>query len=323
MAMASRPALVQAPPPVAVPNLVPNLFTEVRAPIQVPPVVPQTNGTIAGSVTQEQTRPFQPTHFVTLTDVQAMLKQEHSKKQLPSLPDLDVKPPYSQEILTMPYPTGYIVPKFIKFDGKQGNAREHVVRFIETLGVYGSDHFLGLREFSKSLIERAYSWYVNLAPNPIKSWEEMVNKFHMKFFQVQKKVTTLTLERDVQKESEDILDYIKRFQDKAIDCHEPIDEAHLVSICVEGAICDYKIFLVNHNLPTFLTLVEVARNLSTIGPLHRSHDNHRYSCSSRVAAVTSTRGSHSQGKASSSRKRKSYEDINPYPCCHPPKTDRA
>ena len=79
-----------------------------------------------------------------------MLEQEHSKKQLPSLPDPNVQPPYSQEILTMPYPTGYTVPKFIKFDGKQGNTREHVVRFIETLSVHGSDHSLRLREFSKS-----------------------------------------------------------------------------------------------------------------------------------------------------------------------------
>ncbi|XP_028127091.1 uncharacterized protein LOC114323631 [Camellia sinensis] len=135
------------------------------------------------------------------------------------------------------------MPKFIKFDGKQGKAREHVVRFIETLSIHGSDHSLRLREFSKSLTKKAYSWYVNLAPNPIKSWEEMVNKFHTKFFQVQEKVTTLTLGRDVQKEGEDILDYVKWFQDKAIDCYEPVDEAYLVSICVKGVIRDYKIFL--------------------------------------------------------------------------------
>ncbi|XP_028112587.1 uncharacterized protein LOC114310695 [Camellia sinensis] len=165
MAMASKPAPVQAPPPVAVPNPTPNLFPKVRAPIQC--------------------------------------------------------------------------LSLFKFDGKQGNAREQVVRFIKTLGVHGSDHSLSLREFSKSLTERAYSWYVNLAPNSIKSGEEMVNKFHTKFFQVQEKVTTPTLGRDDQKEGEDILDYVKRFQDKAIDCHEPVDEAHLVSICVEDAIHDY------------------------------------------------------------------------------------
>ncbi|GMP85757.1 hypothetical protein CsSME_00038797 [Camellia sinensis var. sinensis] len=90
----------------------------------------------------------------------------------------------------------------------------------------------------------------------------MVNKFHTKFFQVQKEVTTLTLGRGVQKEA----------------------------------------------------LIEAARNLSATGPLHRSCDSHRYSRSSRVSAITSIRGSHSQAEALSSRKRKSYEDKNPYPC---------
>ncbi|GMP47232.1 hypothetical protein CsSME_00015088 [Camellia sinensis var. sinensis] len=88
----------------------------------------------------------------------------------------------------------------------------------------------------------------------------------------------------------------------------------MVSICVEGAIRDYKIFLVNHNQSTISALIEAARNLSTTAPLHRSRDSHRYPRSGRVAAVTSTGGSRSQGEATSSRKRKSYEDRNPCPC---------
>ena len=93
-----------------------------------------------------------------------------------------------------------------------------------------------------------------------------------------------------------------------------MNEAHLVNICLEGAIRDYKIFLVNHNLPTFSTFVEAARSLSITGPLHRSRDSHRYSRSSRVAAITSARESRSQGEASSSQKMKSYKDRNLYPC---------
>ncbi|KAF5934594.1 hypothetical protein HYC85_030765 [Camellia sinensis] len=90
----------------------------------------------------------------------------------------------------------------------------------------------------------------------------MVNKLHTKFFQVQEKVTTLTLRQDVQKEA----------------------------------------------------LVEAAKNLSTTGLLHRSRDSHPYSYSNRVTVVTSAGGSRSQGEASSTQKRKSYEDRNPYPC---------
>ncbi|CAL5376005.1 unnamed protein product [Camellia sinensis] len=58
----------------------------------------------------------------------------------------------------------------------------------------------------------------------------------------------------------------------------------------------------------------MSRNLSTTSPLHRSRDSHRYSRSNRVAAVTSAGGRRSQGEATSSQKRKSYEDRNPCPC---------
>ncbi|XP_028118785.1 uncharacterized protein LOC114316318 [Camellia sinensis] len=240
--MASRPAPVQAPPPVVVPNPAPNLFPEVWAPIQVPPVVPQANGTAAGTS-------------------YARAKAQQEATTISSQPRCEA-PILSGDI-------DHVIPNWLVFD---------------------------------------------LAPNSIKSWEEMVNKFHAKFFQVQEKVTTLTLGRDVQKEGEAMLDYVKRFQDKAIDCHEPMDKAYLVSICVEGAIRDYKIFLVNHNLLTFSAVIEVARYLSTTGPLHRSRDSHRYSRSSSVATVTSVEGSRSQGKASFSWKKKSYENRNPYPC---------
>ncbi|KAF5934197.1 hypothetical protein HYC85_030368 [Camellia sinensis] len=106
-----------------------------------------------------------------------MFDLERGKRTLPSLPDPDVKPPYPIEMLSYPYPEGYTVPKFIKFDGKQGNTREHVVRFIETLGIHGSNH-----------------------------------------------------------KSEDILDYVKRFQDKAVDSHKAVEESYLVQICLEGAL---------------------------------------------------------------------------------------
>ena len=101
------------------------------------------------------------------------------------------------EIASLPYPFGYVLPKFILYNGKQGNAREHVVRFIETLGVYGVDKRLKLREFYKSLADHAYIWYTNLASGFITSWEDMVSKFYSKFFQVEERLTTLQLSKEV------------------------------------------------------------------------------------------------------------------------------
>ena len=101
------------------------------------------------------------------------------------MPDFDYRPPYLFEIASLHYPFGYVPRKFIRYNGKQGNAREHVVRFVETLDVYGADKRLRLCEFSKSLTDHAYTWYTNLAPGSITSWEDMVPKFYNKFFQVE------------------------------------------------------------------------------------------------------------------------------------------
>ncbi|XP_028072144.1 uncharacterized protein LOC114274423 [Camellia sinensis] len=222
-------------------------------------------------------------------------------------------------MLSYPYPEGYIVPKFIKFDGKQGNAREHVVRFIETLGIHGSNHVLRLREFSKSLTDRAYSWYVNLTPNSVRSWEEMVNKFHAKFFQAAEKVTALTVCKEKQREGEDVLEYVKRFQDKAVDCHETVEESYLVQIYVEGALNGNKMLLVNHKLPTFLALIEASRNINVPQSQEFGFEtNYKTSFkSSRRPSVTAASASStrkSQGEEFKGQKRKNCEDDTSFPC---------
>lgn len=73
---------------------------------------------------------------VTLAEVQALLQKEKTKTTLPSLPSPDIQTPYPMAILQMPYLEGYTPPKFVKFDGKKGNAQEHVVHFIETMGAF-------------------------------------------------------------------------------------------------------------------------------------------------------------------------------------------
>ena len=70
----------------------------------------------------------------------------------------------------------------MKFYGKRGNAKEYVVGFLDDLGVYASDQELKMREFSKSLTDRAYSWFVSLPANSIHTWEELVTTFYTKFF---------------------------------------------------------------------------------------------------------------------------------------------
>ncbi|KAB2632430.1 reverse transcriptase [Pyrus ussuriensis x Pyrus communis] len=84
--------------------------------------------------------------------------------------------PYSTSVLHMPYPKGYKTPNLVRFDGREGSPKEHISHFIDTLGLHAGNCNLRLREFSKSLTDRAYTWYTTLAPGSILTWEELAAK---------------------------------------------------------------------------------------------------------------------------------------------------
>jgi len=52
---------------------------------------------------------------------------------------------------------GYEPLKFHHFDIRNGSVVEHVSKFIHTMGPYTGDKELCLREFAKSLVDRAYT----------------------------------------------------------------------------------------------------------------------------------------------------------------------
>nr|POF03051.1 hypothetical protein CFP56_70073 [Quercus suber] len=76
---------------------------------------------------------------------------------------VESKPPYLEDIAGKPYPTNYTPPIFPKYNGIIGNAREHIKWYVDALTTHSYDHELRLREFSKSLKGRAFTWYTSLA----------------------------------------------------------------------------------------------------------------------------------------------------------------
>ena len=84
------------------------------------------------------------------------------------------KPPYPVELLSKSYPEKYESPTFALYDGRKGNAMEHVSKFMDSMGPFVGDGELCPREFSKSLTDHAYTWYSTLQPNSIPTWEDIV-----------------------------------------------------------------------------------------------------------------------------------------------------
>ena len=113
------------------------------------------------------------------------------------------------------------------------------------MGPHIGDSNLCLREFSKSLTDRAYTWYMTLQPTSVKTWDDMVKIFCGKFFRVEERVTLHTLHSVKQKAGEGLLDFIKYFQDLVLDYYVNHEERELIEICIDNMLPDYRAHLEN------------------------------------------------------------------------------
>jgi hypothetical protein len=196
--------------------------------------------------------------FVTMSDVANLLKQEREKN--PKEPRLFVKkPPYPTELLKQPYPEKYVVPTFSRFDGRKGSALVHISKFIDSMGAYVGNGDLCLREFSKSLDDRAYTWYTTLPPGSVKVWEDMVELFCGKYFQAEEKITIVNLHTTKQANGEDLLRYIHRFRDISLDCYANYEEGELVGVCIDNMLPEFRAHLENLDISRFAQLLQKAR----------------------------------------------------------------
>ena len=118
-------------------------------------------------------------------------------------------------------------------------------KFIDTLGPYAVDEDLFLREFSKSLCNWAYTWYISLKSRSIPTWDDMVDVFCTKYFYGEETVMLATLQATKQRNGEDLMEYIKRFRDIVLDCYDHCEERTLVEICMTNMIREYRPVLEN------------------------------------------------------------------------------
>nr|XP_028960134.1 uncharacterized protein LOC114825565 [Malus domestica] len=162
----------------------------------------------------------------------------------------------------MPYLKGYETLNLVFFDGMNGSLKEHISCFIDALGPHADDCNLRLREFLKTLTDRAYTWYTTLAPGSIQTWKELACKFCKKYFKHKEMVMTTQLNNTRQKYEEDLVTFVKHFADIALDYYGENDEEALVEICINNIVVDYRVYLKNISISQFLRLLEAVKNTS-------------------------------------------------------------
>jgi hypothetical protein len=154
------------------------------------------------------------------------------------------------------------VSTFTQYNGHKGNTTEHVSKFLDAMVPHAGNGNLCLREFSKSLTDRAYTWYTTLKSDSVRTWDDMVEVFCTKYFHVEDKITLLTLHNTKQGPTKGLLPYIKRFRDAALNCYGNHEESELVGICITNMPIEYRAHLENLDIVRFTALLQKAGKIA-------------------------------------------------------------
>ena len=115
-----------------------------------------------------------------------------------------------------------------------------------------------------------------------------------------------TLQATKQRSSKDLMEYIERFRNIALDCYNHCKEKTLVEMCMGNMIMEYKAVLENLEISQFTQLLQKARKTAqSVGP---SFDKPKEQKTTPQAMAVSTS---KQKKKSDKRE---YETPPPLPC---------
>ena len=211
------------------------------------------------------------------------------------------KPPYPIELLKEPYQGKYDTSTFALFDGRKGSAIEHISKFLNSMGPFVAHGELCLQEFSKSLVDRAYTWYTMLSPGSIRTWEDMVEGFYSKYFHAEEKITLVNFHSTKQQIGEDLVKYIHRFRDAFLDCHVKYQEGELIEVCIDNMLPEFRAHLENLDISRFAPLFQKARKTAISVKPHVEKGRDKKSLPQTLTVFIATTSSGSKRKNSTEK----------------------
>ncbi|KAM2554636.1 hypothetical protein TB2_018739 [Malus domestica] len=191
---------------------------------------------------------------VDITEVQQMIDSAMKKEsKFPKFIH-----PYPAYMERFEYPKGFKIPDFSLFAGELSlSSLEHVARFTAQCRDVNSD-FHKLRLFNFSLTGSAFAWYINLPPNSIQSWEELVERFHEQFYRPGMEMSVSLLARMAQTSDELPMDYLTRFKSARNWCRVPLPKVEFVRLALNRLDVEYKKKILGAN---FRDMYELAQHV--------------------------------------------------------------
>ncbi|CAL2227449.1 unnamed protein product [Prunus armeniaca] len=226
----------------------------------------QDRGKTNESVTPEQQTKEEKAESSTSTispnDIKALIAEGIREFQLSIAPPVQgYRKPFPSHYDAIPFPKGYQRPIFDKFDGVSSSPHEHLAHFYSACGETSQSDALLVRQFVQSLKGSAFTWYTQLPPGSILTWDDMQKAFLAQFVSSKKKVSIMDLAQTTQKPGENANDFIMRWRSLNLQCPEKITEQSAVQMCYNNLIPDIATFVATAEPQSFDALVSKASNV--------------------------------------------------------------
>ncbi|XP_057756352.1 uncharacterized protein LOC130975599 [Arachis stenosperma] len=133
---------------------------------------------------------------------------------------------FSQVVQMAEVPRGVKILKITtKFAGEvDGSTTKHVARYLVEIGNLANDENLKKKIFPSSLMKNAFTWFSNLRPNSITTWNQLENAFHAQFYRGKMNVAVTDLVDLKREDGETIDDYLIRFKNARSRCYMTLPE---------------------------------------------------------------------------------------------------
>jgi len=199
---------------------------------------------------------------ISPNDIKALIAEGIREFQMSMTPPvLGYLKPYPSHYDAIPFPKGYQRPIFDKFDGISSSPHEHLAHFYSACGETSQlDAFL-VRQFVQSLKGSAFTWYTQLPPGSILTWDDMQKAFLAQFVSSKRKVSIMDLAQTTQKPGESVNDFIIRWRSLNLQCQEKITEQSAVQMCYNNLMPDIATFVATAEPQSFDALVSKASNV--------------------------------------------------------------
>ncbi|XP_015939957.1 uncharacterized protein LOC107465492 [Arachis duranensis] len=136
---------------------------------------------------------------------------------------------------------------------------EHVARYLVEIGNLANDENLKIKFFPSSLTKNAFTWFLNIRPNSITTWNQLETAFHAQFYRGEMNVAVTDLVALKCEDGETIDDYLIRFKNARSMCYVTLPENEIVKIATMGLGFYMRRKLLNVHIPDLAHLAEKVR----------------------------------------------------------------